>query len=325
VEARRPGGLRPRALLGRLWRALDAHAVTDTAAQLSYYLLFSLFPFLFFLVTLAAFLPIDGLVQDLVERARPFVPAQALEIVEGHLGRLLGATRPRLLTLGLAATLWTASRGTDALRKGLNLAYDVRETRSFWRAQGTSILLTVLEALLVLVSFAMIALGGEAGHALAAWAGVDASWATLWTWARWPITAAVVMFGAALAYYALPDVEQRFRYVTPGSVVATLLWIAATFGFTQYVAHFGNYEVTYGSIGGALVLLTWLWISSLALLLGAELNAVLEHATRGGKRAGARVFGARPEPKAARPSAAPPGAVKSPSGAEGPEEAHDAP
>jgi membrane protein len=317
---RRRWRIPPRAIAHQLWRALDAHAVTDSAAQLSYYLLFSLFPFLLVLTTLAAFLPLEGAVNDLLWRIEPFMPEDALALVAQQLQTLVTSPRPRLLTLGLVVTLWSASRGSDALRKALNLAYDVKETRSFWRTQGFAIVLTSVGALLLLVSITMIVLGGEAGAALAHRVGVDLWWQMLWSWARWPVTFAIVMLGAALAYYLLPDVEQDFRYVTPGSVASTLLWLAGTWGFTTYVEHFGNYDATYGSIGSVVVLLTWLWLSGLALIFGGELNAVLEQARAGGKLAGARSFGEAPPPRAERPSAAPPGAVKSPSAGEPPED-----
>jgi membrane protein len=304
-------GISLREFLRRVWRALDTHATTDTAAQLSYYALFSLFPFLFFLVTLTAWLPLGGAFAELLGNLSEIMPGDAWSLLTQHVAALLETPRPRLLTVGLAVTLWSASRGVDALRKALNLAYDVRETRSFWRTQGIALATTVALSLLVLASVAMILLGGQAGLWLAERAHAGGQFQAVWGWLRWPATSLVFMFAAAVAYYVLPDVKQQFRYITPGSVASTVLWLLCTWAFTQYAEHFGKYNVTYGSIGGVVVLMTWMWISGLVLILGGELNAVLEHASPGGKAAGARKPGEDPPPRWERPSAMPPAAVKS--------------
>ncbi len=164
--------------------------------------------------------------------------------------------------------------------------------------------------MLVLTSIAMILLGGRAGLLLAERAHVGVEFQLVWSWLRWPVTALVFMLAVAIAYYVLPDVRQQFRFITPGSVASTVLWLLSTWAFTQYVEHFGKYNVTYGSIGGVVVLLLWLYISGLVLILGGEMNAVLEHASPGGKAAGARAPGEAAPPAWERPSAMPPAAVK---------------
>ncbi len=259
----------------RLWRALDTHASTDSAAQLSYYALFSLFPFLFFLVTLTAWLPLGGAMNELMLRLSAVMPDDAMAVIQQQTSALIDRPRPKLLTIGLAVTLWSASRGIDSLRKALNLAYDVKESRSFWRTQATALVMTIAISVLVLASVAMILLGGRVGLWLASRADVGAEFQAVWSGLRWPSTALVFMLAVAIAYYVLPDVEQEFRYITPGSVASTALWLLSTWGFTQYAEHFGNYNVTYGSIGGVIVLMTWLYISGLVLIVGGEINAVL--------------------------------------------------
>lgn len=279
----------------RLLRELQKDSVTDSAAQLSYYFLFSLFPFLFMLVTLAAYLPLDGAVAGLLERARPLMPAEAYAVIADHLSSLVGETRPRLLTLGILVSLWSGSRGVDSLRKALNLAYEVPESRPFWKTQGLAILMTVSGALLLLVAFALFVLGGELGTQLATRIGIGEAFAQVWSWLRWPFTAALAMLSLALAYFLLPDVKQRFKYITPGSVIGTVLWLGSTFAFTQYVEHFGRFNVTYGSLGGVIVLLIWLYLTGLIFIFGGEVNAIIEHASPEGKEKGARDEGERPE------------------------------
>src|SRR5919205_744399 len=164
----------------RLYASAMGHAVTDTAAQLSYYWLFALFPFLFFLVTLTAWLPLRGAVDQLMAGLDPFMPDAARDLVEQHLQDLLRNPRPKLLTAGLAVTLWSASRGVDALRKALNLAYDVKESRSWWHTQASALALTVAVSLLVLVAITMILLGGDAGLWLAGRVDVAVEFQAVW-------------------------------------------------------------------------------------------------------------------------------------------------
>ncbi|MFY2563895.1 YihY/virulence factor BrkB family protein [Corallococcus terminator] len=293
----------------RFVKEFQEDTVTDIAAQLSYYLLFSLFPFLFFLVTLVAYLPFaPGAVDAMLDRIRPLVPGDALGLVTQHLTSLVDQPRPKLLTVGLLLALWSASRGADALRKALNLAYDVPESRPLWKTQGLAMLMTLVGTLLIPLSFAVFLLGGRLGAWLATRLHVQEAFYVVWSWVRWPFTAGLVMLALSLCYYLLPDVKQRFKYITPGSIFGTLVWMVSTWGFTQYVEHFGKYNVTYGSIGGVVVLLLWLYISGLVFILGGELNAILEHASAEGKEKGARQFG---EPAPAEPPIKTPGAAKS--------------
>ncbi|HUJ26729.1 MAG TPA: YihY/virulence factor BrkB family protein [Myxococcales bacterium] len=299
------------AFLRKLQRRIADNADTDRAAQLSYYFVFALFPFLFFLVTLAAYLPVKGALDELVSRLDPLMPDQAMGIIKHQLHALVTRQRPHFLTLGIGLAIWSASRALDALRSALNLAYDVKESRPWWRVQGTSVLLTVFTSALMLAAVAALALGSSAGLWLATHVHLDRFWPLLWSWLRWPITAFGVMLVFALLYYFLPDVKQEWRYITPGSVVGTLLWLVASWGFSVYAENFGSYDRTYGSIGGVIVLLTWFWLTGLIFVIGGEINALYEHESPAGKEAGARAAGEAPPPQIERPSIAAPGAAKS--------------
>ncbi len=153
--------------LKKLGKRFRDNAATDRAAQLSYYFLFALFPFLFFLVTLAAYLPVKGSIDALMGRLAPVLPNQAEQIIRDQLTNLATRQRPHFLTVGLALAVWSASRGVDALRTSLNLSYDVKESRPWWRTQATAILITVCTSVLMLLAIAGIALGGNAGLWLA--------------------------------------------------------------------------------------------------------------------------------------------------------------
>jgi membrane protein len=135
-------------------------------------------------------------------------------------------------------------------------------------------------------------------------------------WIRWPVTAVLIILCVALSYYLLPDVKQEFRFITPGSIIGTLIWFLASWAFSTYVSHFGSYNVTYGSIGGVIVLMTWFYITGLILILGGEINAIIEDAATTGKASGARAASEAPPPPGERPSAMPVGAVASASVAE---------
>jgi len=276
---RKPRHLTWREFFRRLWVELEEDAVTECAAQLAFYFLFSLFPFLFFIVTLAGRLPFaPGAVDAMMERLGPLMPAEALQVVQGHLESLVQDSQPRLITLGFLVALWTASRGVDAFRRALNLAYDVPEYRPYWKTQGLAMLMTVAGSLLIPLAFALFLLGGQVGEWIAGRLHFLNVYHAVWSWLRWPFTATLVMLALALCYWRLPAVRHRYQFLSPGAVLATVLWLATTWGFTQYVEHFGRYNVTYGSIGGAVVLLLWLYLTGLIFILGGEVNAVLEHA-----------------------------------------------
>src|SRR6266404_5525820 len=296
--------------LKKLARRIADNAVTDRAATLAYYFVFALFPFLFTLVTLAAYLPVKNAIAEMMARIDPLMPEEAMGIIDAQLHALATQQRPRLLTFGLFLALWSASRGVDALRTALNLSYDVKESRPWWKVQLLAIAVTIATSVLMLLSVVVLALGSGAAFWLAGKLGVDQFWVLLWGWLRWPITAGGVMLVLALLYYFLPGVKQEWRFITPGSIVGTLLWLLMTWGFSVYAENFGSYDKTYGAIGGMIVLMTWFYISGFVFILGGEVNALLEHASAEGKAAGARAAGEAPPPEVERPSIAAPGAAK---------------
>lgn len=275
------GKIRLRDAAKRVYAGLDV--IADYAAQVAYYLVFSLFPLLFFLTALAAYLPIGNSVNEAMDRLRPFLPGQAQSIVYSKLNSLFTETRPKLLTLGILVAIWSASRGAAAIGTALNHTYDVREKRPYWKVQLAAIGVTVAGALLGLLAITALVAGSSAGLWAAKHLGIASIYLMVVQWVRWPIMGALVMLASAVAYYFLPNVEQRFKYITPGSVIATIVWMVATWGFGVYVSRVPGYSASYGSIGGAIILLTWLYISAAVFLLGGRINAVLEAASREGR------------------------------------------
>jgi membrane protein len=168
------------------------------------------------------------------------------------------------------------------LTSALNTVYGVREQRPFWKTRALALLMTLVAGILAIVA----ALAAIVSPTIAGLVGGPIGAAI--SWLRLPVAGLVMMFLWAVLYYELPDVEQGFRFITPGSVLGVIVWGLASWGFSFYVSRFGSYEATYGSLGGIIVLLLWMWISSIVLLVGAEVNAVIEHKSPEGKRAGAK-------------------------------------
>jgi membrane protein len=267
--------LSPRLLLRRLWERYGEVSLADHAAQLAFSLLFAVFSFLFCLVTLAAYLPLRPAVDALVREMDTILPGEVAKVLAGHLHQLIGTPRPQLLGLSLVVAVWSASRGVDAMRVTLNRAYHVTERRPWWRAQLNSLWVTVAGTLLMVAGLGAVVIGGRFGVWLFGWFGLRTEFLLVWGWLRWPITALLVMGTMALAYYALPDIDARFRLATPGSLVGAVLWLGATWGVGQWTANVARIDLAYGSIAAVMVLLSWFYLSAFVFLFGGLLNAVL--------------------------------------------------
>jgi membrane protein len=312
VHLRHKTRVTSRVFFQRLYRRYEDHGLADSSATLAYYFLFSLFPFLFFLATLAAFIPhAQSSVETLLERLRDFLPSEARAVIEHRLRGLVATSKPHLLTFGLAAALYSASRGVNAARTALNRAYDVKESRPLWKTELLAFGMTVGGGLLLLVGIAGLLAGGSAGQWVARHLSIADAYVTFLRWGRWPITTVAIVATSTLGYYLLPDVEQKLKFVAPGAVIGTMAWLLASWGFGIYASHFASYDVTYGSIGGIIVLLVWFYITGFILLLAGEINASVEDVSPDGKQGGARAFGQTPPPLDQRPSAMPAGAVDS--------------
>jgi membrane protein len=257
------------------YERLLQHKLLGASAELSYYFLFSIFPFLVFLVALAAYLPIQGAVSDVLTRLSRLMPKEAMDIIQNSLTELTRHRRPRLMSISILATIWSASRGVSALTSALNIAYGVQDRRGYLKIQASAIGMTLASALFICSAFALVVLGGKLGFQLASRLHSGRYYLALAAAVRWPLSAAVMMLSAAMNYYVLPDVKPGFWKIVPGAVLGTLLWLLCTLGFTKYAEHFGAYNATYGSLGGVIMLMTWLYLSGLSFLIGGEINALL--------------------------------------------------
>jgi membrane protein len=247
------------------------------AAQLAYYLILALFPFILVLVSLMGTFGSEELASEVLGYFRQVVPGEAYEIIETFTANIISgrAEAPGLLSFGILFTIWAASGAFAALINALNRAYDVQETRPFWKVRGIAILMTLGLSALVLVGVLLLVVGEPIGKTIANIFGLGDLFLLVWDIARWPVALLFMVLTVALLYYFAPDVEQPFRWITPGGLIGVLLWVLASVGFNFYVSNFGSYNKTYGSIGAVIILLLYLYISSLTILFGATLNATL--------------------------------------------------
>ncbi|AZD10002.1 Inner membrane protein YihY, formerly thought to be RNase BN [Pseudomonas chlororaphis] len=266
------------------------------ASALAYQMLFSLFPFILFLIALIGFLHLPDFFSWLRLQSELVLPPQALEQVNPVIDQLQ-QSKGGLLSVGIVIALYTASAGVRLMMSAMNAAYDVVEKRPLWKRFPLSIFYTIGIAGMLLVAAALMVLGPQVMGWIAAQVGLEDFIVTVWTILRWPVIVILMMVAVALIYYVMPDVKQEFRFITPGSVLAVVVWIIASLGFAFYVKTFANYNAMYGSIGAIIVLLLYFYISSAVLLLGAEMNAAIEHMSSDGKNPGERVPDEHDEPK----------------------------
>ena len=269
------GDLEPFEVIKRAGKDFLDDDMLTYAAALSYRILLALFPFIIFLLTLLGALGLADFFDWLLAQGRLALPPDAFRIVEQVIGEIRGRDRGGLLSFSILFAIWVASSGVRSVMDALNAAYDVAESRPPWRRYPLSLLYTVGLALLLIAATAVMLLGPDITGWLAEHVGLSRFVATLWVWLRWPLVILLLLLTFAVIYKVAPNIDQPFRFVTPGSVIGVLAWVVATLGFSYYVSNFANYGATYGSLGGIVVLLLYFYISAAVLLFGAEVNAVI--------------------------------------------------
>jgi membrane protein len=270
-------GIAPLQLVKRTAKEVVDDDCSSIAAQLAYYFALALFPALLFVVALASYLPWNA-VNEIIAALAPIAPPEVLTIIKKQLESIVSAPQTGLLTIGILGAVWSSSGAMTSIVSALNTAYDVPESRPWWKVRLIAIGLTVSLAVFVLLAFGLLVSGPDAGRWLAAWFGLSDAFDTAWVWLRWPLIFALATSGIAMVFYYAPDADQDWVWITPGSIVTTLLWVAFSMGFRLYVTTIGDYAATYGALAGAAILLLWLYLTGLALLIGGELNSEIEHA-----------------------------------------------
>lgn len=266
-------------LLRRTLREFLRDDALDLAAGLTYYAVLAVFPALIALVSLLGILGQGPeSVAAILDVARQLLPASALAIVQPLVEGLSSSSAVTLgLVLGLLGALWFVSSYLQAFGRAMNRIYDVREGRPLWKLLPLTVVITLLLGVLVLCAVAMLVLSGPVAEVVGGALGLGSEVLRAWGIAKWPVLTVLVAAAVAVLYYSTPNVRQpRFRWLSPGAVVAIVVWLAGSLLFGLYVSNFSTYDTTYGSLAGVIVFLVWLWVTNLALLLGAELDAEVE-------------------------------------------------
>jgi membrane protein len=276
-----PAKLRKRSWLGVLARTVREYKrdnLGDWAAALTYYGILALFPALLALISILGLIG-QSATQPLIDNLSGVAPGPAKDIVTSALENLQKSQGAAgvLFIVGLATALWSASGYVAAFMRAANAIYDVGEGRPIWKTLPTRLLTTVVVVLMVAVVAIAVTVTGPLAQQVGKLLGVGGVAVTAWDIAKWPVVLAFVVAIFAVLYWATPNVKHpRFRWISPGAVVGVVVWLLASAAFAFYVASFSNYNKTYGALGGVIVFLTWLWISNIAILLGAEFNAEVE-------------------------------------------------
>ncbi len=262
--------------VGRSIKNFSADDMLVYAAALSYQLFFSLFPFVIFLLALLGVLNLTSFFDWLIKQSQTVLPGQASGMVQNIVSQIRGQAASGALSLGAILALWSASAAVRMAMHALNVAYKV-EDRAVWKKFPLSLLYTVVLAILIIVAAAFMLIGPQLASWIAEQVGMGSVFATVWTWARIPVAVILLMLVAALVYYLFPNTDQPFRFVTPGAILAVIVWVLASLGFSWYVANFASYNATYGALAAVIVLLFYFFISAAILLFGAELNSEVYH------------------------------------------------
>jgi membrane protein len=257
----------------RVWKRVDADNVPGLAAQTSYYFVLAFFPFLIFLAALVGSLPFTGLWDETLAWITLNFPRQSQQLILDTVSSLTH-NRGSFLSLGLLGTVWAASAGLMNLMCSLNAAYDVKETRSFYRRLGLAFIMLFVLTFLFLGSFGLLTIGDWLGSRLAD-RGIDVLLIILWYAGRWAVALLLLAVAIAILDHALPNRKRPWCCFTPGALFFMLAWVPATLGFNFYVRHFASYSRTYGALGAFVILMVWTYITSLIALVGAEINSEL--------------------------------------------------
>jgi len=280
-------GLSGKEIAKRTSQQINEDDIFGRAAQLSYYFLLALFPLLLFLTTLLGYLAESGtqLRTRLMSYLGTVMPYSALELVQKTIDEVTINKSGGKLSFGLLAALWAASNGMTAITETLNVAYDVKETRPWWKVRLVAISLTVMLAVMIVLGLATVLLGDKLAHFIAAAVGFGNTFIVAWKLLQWPTVLFFLLVTFSLVYYLAPNrANRKWYWITPGSVTAVTLWLLVSFAFRFYLHFFNSYNVTYGSLGALIVLMLWFYFTGAAILIGGEVNAEIECAARGNLR-----------------------------------------
>jgi|SRR5579871_703124 len=278
--------MRPAALKTAFVRTYDdvnRNHTLQVAAALSYYFVMSLFPALVLLSAFVAYLPVPDLFDQALSLMSHFVPPDSMGLVRRVVSDVVTPNRGAFLSFGLLGTLWSASGGFSAAMEALNIAYDVEETRPFWKTRPLAVALTFLIGLLLLIALGIMIVGPHFGEWLSYRAHLSQLWIWIWPYIHWTLAVGFTVLAVEALYFLAPNVKQRFWATLPGAILAVGCWIGLSYLLGIYFRSFANFNRTYGTMGAAVALMVWLYWTAFAMLIGAELNAELAKRTEAGR------------------------------------------
>lgn len=283
--------LSSRDLVKRTLHKVMSDDAQGLAAQLAYYFLFAVFPALLCVLAIASYFPLHDFSNQLVRSLQSFAPGEVISILQQQVGNIANSKHGGLGVIGFLGALWSSSSAIVAVIGAMNRAYDIDEGRSWWRVRLTAVLLTIALSIFIVVAFTLVVAGPQLAELLANHLGLGG--VVVWTWkiVQWPVAFFLVAVGIGLVYYFAPDAEQVWVWITPGSLLATVLWLLGSLGFRFYVVNFASYDATYGAVGGVIILLLWFYLTGITIMIGAETNAVIEHASPWAKAPGEKLPG----------------------------------
>lgn len=253
---------------------LIEHDVSGRAAQLAFFFLLSLFPLLIFVVTLLPYTPLTQ--EDIFNFLKEFAPQGTLTVIESTLNEVMQHRSGKLLSLGVIGTLWSASNGMNALMRSLNQAYHVEEGRPYFIARGLSVILTIVVIFVFILALLVPVFGEHLAHMIISGLELSDGYYQVWSFIRWTLTPIILFLIFLGMYYVAPSIRIQFITAAPGALFASVGWLIVSYGFSYYVANFGNYSATYGSIGGIIVLMLWFYLSGIIIIIGGEINSFIK-------------------------------------------------
>jgi membrane protein len=275
------------------YKEMNEDHVMAFAGNLTYKGLFATFPFFTFLLSLLGLFNATDLVNTMVDKLSGVAPQSTTKFIEGQLLGITQSQAESAFTFGaiisILLALWGVSGAFRSVMEAMNVMYEVEEDRPFWKVYGLSIFMSLAVIVLLVGALVLVIFGESIGVRVADLVGLGAVFATLWSIVQWPVVALVVLFAFALIYYFAPAAKQRFRWISPGSILAFVFWLIFSLLFSLYASIAGSYNETYGSLAGVIILMLYVYYSALIMLIGAEINQVIEWHIPGGKNEGEKI------------------------------------
>ena len=281
------GALTPIELGKRVWKQVNEDEVAVRSTSLAYYFILAVFPAMVFVLSIIGLTGVGPQLQGLLfNYGARMLPGSALDLIRQSLQEVMRSSGAGLAVFGILGALWSASSGVSAVMQSLDVAYEVKEDRPWWKQKAVAVGLTLALAVLVLSALAVTLFGGKAADFVGSQVGLGGATVMLWKIVQWPVVLALMFVAFAITYYFAPNLEKpEWHWITPGSALGLLFWLVASVGFKIYLHFFNSYAKTYGSVGAVIILLLWLYITGFAIMLGGEVNSEIGRATDAHMRA----------------------------------------